>query len=44
MGCIKKFFFDFDISMILQLIVIFSFVINILYVMKYGKRHYLDIV
>ncbi len=30
MGCIKKFFFDFDISMILQLIVIFSFVINII--------------
>src|SRR5271165_3065606 len=29
MGCVRKFFFDFDISMAMQLIVLFSFVINI---------------
>lgn len=44
LGVIRKFFFDFDVSMLLQLMVLFSFVINILYVLKYGKQHYLDIV
>ncbi len=44
LGCIRKFFFDFDVSMVLQLVVVFSFIINILYITKYGKRFYLDMV
>ena len=44
LGCIRKFFFDFDVSMLLQLVVICSFFINILYIMKYGKDYYLDLV
>jgi hypothetical protein len=43
-SCVTKFFFDFNFSMVLQVIVLFSFVINILYILRYGKRFYLDIV
>jgi len=43
-GCINKFFFDFGISMVLHIIVMFSFLINILYIIRFGKRYYLDII
>jgi len=44
MGCVNKFFFDFGISMVFQIIVLFSFLINILYLIRFGRRYYLDMV
>ena len=44
MGCVRKFFFDYDVSMVLHIIVLFSFLINILYIIRFGRRYYLDII
>ena len=43
-GCINRFFFDFGVSMVLHIIVMFSFLINILYIIRFGRRFYLDII
>ena len=40
LACILKVFFSFDFYSILQLIVLFAFVINIIYIAKYRKGFY----
>ena len=40
---IRKSFLDFNKGTVFQLIILFSFIINILYIKRHGKRFYLDI-
>ena len=40
---IRRSFLDFNKGTVFQLIILFSFIINILYIKKHGKRFYLDI-
>jgi hypothetical protein len=41
--CIKRFFLSYDLSMVVQWVILFSFLINIIYVIKYAKNYYMDL-
>ena len=41
--CIKRFFLSYDFSMAIQWVILFSFLINIIYIVRYAKSYYLDL-
>ena len=40
---IKRFFLNYDFSMVLQGVIVFSLLINILYVFRFGRKYYMDL-
>ncbi len=42
-ACIKRFFLNYDLSMVLQSIIVLSFLVNILYILRFGRKSYMDL-
>jgi hypothetical protein len=40
LACVMKVFFSFDFQSIMQLVVLFAFFINIIYIIRYRKSFY----
>lgn len=40
---IKRFFWNYDLSMVLQGIIVVAFLFNIMYVLRFGKKSYMDL-